>query len=204
MIIYNNKLKEYIIDIPGSVNLGDVVDVKTGAVINKLSEIDGIKFNIKRDTEIVTNRPDDKSDDGSSEGITFNACIESNAIGGGWLNFQNANSAFIRVKGVQTTRIKFSSLQKIKDVIKSKYQRKDGSWEEDWCIVTNLRLARKSIIVTSTAKNAKAELLCQGCGVGTIDVGNIIDFNISFNSCSNIGHKYFQKETDEFVSILYN
>lgn len=201
MIVYNNKLKEYIIDIPGEVNLGDVVDITTGLVSNKLSEMEGIEFDIEKDTEVVTNRPDDISEDGTSEGITFNAGIESNAVGGGWLTFQKANSAFIRVKGVQTQRIKFSALQKIKHAIKSKYQ--DGSWKKEECVVTDLRLARKSVIVTSSAKNAKVELRCHGCAVGSVNVGNIIDFDIEFNSCSNISHIYFQKETDEFVSILY-
>ena len=80
--------------------------------------------------------------------------------------------------------------------------RSNHKWLNQWCVVTELRYAKKSVIVASKANKAQIELICEGSDVAVMGLNQLIDFNIGFGSETNIGHKYFQEEGD-YKSVAY-
>ena len=184
---------------PDTIKLGNIIDPDTCEVIGSLNNL-GIDF-----TEMV------KSDIPDAEPIYKSKNIEVGDLSVGQesiakvdLEFKSDHALYLSTKGSKIVGIAEDHIgenglgaQIIKLYNKDK---KKSKWNKDWIVVTEVEYTKKALIIISNGKNAKIELKAQS--PSPINIGEMINADLSFGKESSIGFKYIMPE-GEYRTILF-
>jgi len=112
------------------------------------------------------------------EGVTVKASLD--------INFSHKDSIFFNAAECSTTRI--SNKAKIGEVLKEIMKKKDGRWLKEYCVVTDLVTAGRTIIAISASDNSGISFAADSPAIENINLADA-SVKLGLTSQRSIGYK---------------